>query len=794
MATQDIKMYSTHDPTSWAQFETGFVVTSSNHNRRLERRQRQNSGAGSKAWMEHPVAVTSSIAPLPPPPVGSPRGNAVSTDRWSKQIKVKQKRSSSSRRVNPTSPSAKSVSSLPSELHSTRQRHGRVVDATKKNPLEQYQANSSTASSSSGSDPVKNAAKPSRSLRNSTDFRQSQASAELSNNSRHSRSLHERSRESLKLDNYKQPATSTSHAASERNEGVEKHRRTSSSNRHSSKHAPEPATEGRNRVDVASRRSARPPEVIQTADDNNTKKDSSQTPRARDNDRGRSSSRPPGRKDNVRSMSRTRSASLTRVTNIETAGVQLDKRSRQHRPPPSTFRTQQELRMSSPSKRRARSISDGDHIRVSQTRLTNGNDATSFGNEAQRDHSLENVSKRGIMEKLFGNQVEKPMQARVSGSLGFEFRPRVLLAATVYQNAATNLWITTINTNQKGVAKNPATANKYLKAFSFSTEREARQSAIANAPPKMVPFQTSPCCFICQGSFAVFRRASHCRNCGVCVCNNCSTNWSSKNIPATYNLKNESQVKICHSCNRLSLTFKNALLGGDFDEAVAIYNTGNINLRTPFPSNKKDELMWPVHCAVEGGNLRIIRWLVDQHFCPIKYCAGINKKAASGGKETAITTSKGRSVLSIALECHKVEVMRYLVVDCNVSVYECKELHSALQALEAALMALPHTISEVPGRTITTNATLWDKASFDDVSEPSSLGVDDHHDNWTIGSKSNPSKSSRTGEICIICRCHTIDCVATACGHQVCCFECSTSLLTCPVCNEKGNFIKVFRQ
>jgi hypothetical protein len=398
------------------------------------------------------------------------------------------------------------------------------------------------------------------------------------------------------------------------------------------------------------------------------------------------------------------------------------------------------MRMSSLSQRRNRSTSE-DYHGTSRPRLTKGKSA-SFENEGIGDQQPENVSKRGIMEKLFGNHIEKPVQSRAYGSLGFEMRPRVLLAATVYHNAATNLWIAMINTNQKGDAKNPETANKHLKAFTFNTEREARQSAIANAPPKMVPFQSSPACFICKGSFAVFRHPSHCKNCGVCVCNNCSISWNSKNIPGTYNLKNESQVKVCQSCNRLSLSFKQALLAGDFDKAVAIYNTGNINLRTPFPSSKKDEVMWHVHCAVEGGNLKTLRWLVDQHFCPIKYCSSLNKKSSSGGKETVLTTSKGRSVLSIALECHKVDVMQYLVVECNVSVYECKEITSALHALEVALMALPHTVSEVSTRAIPTNATIWDKASFDDVSEPSSLGAEDHPDTWTIGSKSYPSKSS----------------------------------------------------
>ena len=46
---------------------------------------------------------------------------------------------------------------------------------------------------------------------------------------------------------------------------------------------------------------------------------------------------------------------------------------------------------------------------------------------------------------------------------------------------------------------------------------------------------------------------------------------------------------------------------------------------------------------------------------------------------------------------------------------------------------------------------------------------------------------------CIICYDNAIDCVMTPCGHQVCCLECSANLSACPVCNNRGEFIKIFR-
>ena len=407
------------------------------------------------------------------------------------------------------------------------------------------------------------------------------------------------------------------------------------------------------------------------------------------------------------------------------------------------------------------------------------------------------VRKKGLREKLFGDQGIKKTKANILANIahGRDLRPRVLLAATVYHNAATNLWIATINTNQRGVAKNQALASKYLKAFSFPSEREARESAISNAPPKMVPFKDASNCFVCDAQFALFRRASHCRNCGVCICNNCSTSWPSKSLPDTYNLKKESNLKVCRTCDALNSAFKKSLLKGDYEEAVALYGTGNINLRNPFPplKGKKDEILYPVHCAAEGGNLDLLRWLVDDHYCPLKVSSRSTSKK-SNRNDILIQTSKGRSVLSIAVERLQVEMLRYLIVEQNVSVYELTDLKLSLRALEAALTRLPHN-NETPNREISEeNQVRWDKArcDFDEISVPSSLGESDC-DAGTISSKSLHTKGTKGSSDCIICFDRKIDCVATPCGHQVCCMSCSKNLQTCPVCSCRGEFIKIFR-
>lgn len=164
---------------------------------------------------------------------------------------------------------------------------------------------------------------------------------------------------------------------------------------------------------------------------------------------------------------------------------------------------------------------------------------------------------------------------------GLRLHTRNLLTAHVNHNVATGLWITTINTSQN------ARCSKYLKAFSFKTEHEARETAYVNAPPMLLPFDKNSHCFICESKFTVIRRAAHCRNCGMCVCNSCSTRWSKHMIPETYNTKNQSSVKTCNTCNYLTTAFRHAILNGNFELAQRVYMTGNINLRCPFINIKK---------------------------------------------------------------------------------------------------------------------------------------------------------------------------------------------------------------
>jgi len=386
---------------------------------------------------------------------------------------------------------------------------------------------------------------------------------------------------------------------------------------------------------------------------------------------------------------------------------------------------------------------------------------------------------------------------------------RNLLETSVYHNEATGIWITTINMSQKETVVK-SNAAKYLKAFSFQTEHEARESAYANAPAKMMPFDEHPFCFLCSTQFSVFKRAAHCRNCGVCICNNCSAGWNKMCIPETYNIKGAASIKVCTSCDSLSTMFRRALLDANYEDALIVYNTGNVNLRCPFTTNKGGESMLPVHCAAEGGSLDLLEWLVEVHYCPLKRIRTGNRNKTQHADEL-ITTSKGRSVVEIAMANQSVEILRYLVCEKSIGFDGIRDLNVALNALEAVLKSpyMNHSngdddVSMTPIQRANSMAPPTPELTRIGNGLPNFAisGIDEFSDsedgsprNVDCGIDSDDDKSVATTvhDACIICYANSIDCVITPCGHQICCLQCSKNLKSCPVCNVSCKFIRIFR-
>lgn len=180
-------------------------------------------------------------------------------------------------------------------------------------------------------------------------------------------------------------------------------------------------------------------------------------------------------------------------------------------------------------------------------------------------------------------------------------RKRELHAFSVHFSVSTSKWIATLARPCEG-QKIRFDEKRRCTSFSFSREREARRFAKVYTPPKMMTEATK--CVCCSVPFN--DKFFHCRNCGAQVCNTCSTRWGIRMIPKTYvtNPNASLTVRVCKSCNWLSNAFCMALLQGNYEQAMSIHGTGNVNLRTSFADIKK-EAMFPVHCAVSLLSLSI---------------------------------------------------------------------------------------------------------------------------------------------------------------------------------------------
>ena len=94
---------------------------------------------------------------------------------------------------------------------------------------------------------------------------------------------------------------------------------------------------------------------------------------------------------------------------------------------------------------------------------------------------------------------------------------------------------------------------------------------------------------------------------------------------------------------------------------------------------------YPVHLAVQSGNLKLVKWLAGDRWCPVRVSMSTStkQKRGSGGKKQAqsygpLLTSKDRSPLGIALSDQKLDIVHYLVAEKNMSFFEEKDVSSAM--------------------------------------------------------------------------------------------------------------------
>lgn len=220
-----------------------------------------------------------------------------------------------------------------------------------------------------------------------------------------------------------------------------------------------------------------------------------------------------------------------------------------------------------------------------------------------------------------------------------------------------------------------------------ATQEQAQRLCEATTPPLWAGGNDKKECVICFGTEGILNKLHHCRNCGYYVCKKCSSkSWPASMVPTTY-INKENFIRVCDSCSCLVEAFVDGLVTGDMTKTMAIYSYGNINLNCPF--SIYESAPYPVHCAAQGGNLDILRWLLEDRMCPIK----------SPG-EGPLMTTEGMSVFAIAAYYGHVSIMRYVVHRHGAAVTEISEASVLHRALHAALEApgpLPDTASSGKG-------------------------------------------------------------------------------------------------
>jgi hypothetical protein len=209
--------------------------------------------------------------------------------------------------------------------------------------------------------------------------------------------------------------------------------------------------------------------------------------------------------------------------------------------------------------------------------------------ESVRQEELKKHKPKNVREKLFGDgKKAKDVSMDIEVSPDAYIRKRDLLPWTVKQNTTNDLWVASVLTNQRAWEEDNLIEQERSKViFSGKTEKEAKEAGLAMGAPLLQSFEDNPICFMCKSKFAVFNHRPHnCRNCGVVVCAKCSCIWSSKRLPSTYQTS-KSTHSACLACDWSANNFQEALMKGQHSKAVKLYESGNINLRSPYISSKK---------------------------------------------------------------------------------------------------------------------------------------------------------------------------------------------------------------
>ena len=106
---------------------------------------------------------------------------------------------------------------------------------------------------------------------------------------------------------------------------------------------------------------------------------------------------------------------------------------------------------------------------------------------------------------------------------------------------------------------------------------------------------------------------------------------------------------------------------------------GNVNLRTSF-ADIRGEAMFPIHCAVIGGSVEVVKWMVEDHLCPIS--AAVDPKT---NRPLSVQTSASRTLMDLAMSGRPKYDILTLLLQKGLSIGDAKNPQLAPRCLENLL-------------------------------------------------------------------------------------------------------------
>ena len=188
----------------------------------------------------------------------------------------------------------------------------------------------------------------------------------------------------------------------------------------------------------------------------------------------------------------------------------------------------------------------------------------------------------------------------------------------------------------------------------------------------------------------------------------------------------------------------------------------------------------------------MVKWLVDEHCCPlrsIRISNGKTRGSSGGGSSyTPILTSKGRSLLGIAIANGNIGIVRYLVVEKRMllSAEKSLSMETLIANLDLVLRILPESaVMDQALDSSSSSSRTMTRHDPNDMGDMSAIMVP--------GGADEDSGGLTDDNICIVCFDATINCVFTPCGHQICCLTCGNHISRCPVCTVECTPMRVFK-